>query len=135
MPPLERIDPLEGHIVPCPNDILILGDNRWLSATGQILSSEFGNPVGLKLNTLKFWEAAALRGTGQPLSELFAWLGQGKHDSARVRELELLEELSYDAEADEQASPDLVANLKRRIDELKTDLVIELGRGGIDHVG
>jgi hypothetical protein len=60
--------------------------NRWLSITGDILSTEFGNPVALKLNTLKFWEAAALRGTGKPLSELFAYLGTGKIDSARVRD-------------------------------------------------
>lgn len=34
MPPLEHVDPPEGDVVPYPNDILVLGDNRWLTVTG-----------------------------------------------------------------------------------------------------
>jgi hypothetical protein len=70
MPPTDPVDPPEGDVVPYPNDILILGGNRWLSIAGRVLPSEFGDPVELQPNTVKFWEAAALRGTGKPLSEL-----------------------------------------------------------------
>lgn len=62
-----------GHLVPrgpYPNDILTLGGNRWLAGTGEILTTEFGSPVDLQPNTLAFWEAAAVRGTGKTLSEL-----------------------------------------------------------------
>lgn len=136
MPPTDPIEPPVGDIAPYPNDILALGSDRWLDTTGRIVTTPFGDPCELKLNTLAFWEAAALRGTGKPLSELFAYLGVGKIDSARVRELDLLEDLFYDAQSDdEQARGELVEKLKHRISELKTDLVIELGRGGIDPVG
>ncbi|AGR46420.1 hypothetical protein SEA_SUPERCHUNK_3 [Mycobacterium phage Superchunk] len=70
IPPTDPVDPPEGDIVPYPNDILTLGGNRWLSIAGRILPEPFGDPVELQPNTLKFWEAAALRGTGKPLSEL-----------------------------------------------------------------
>ena len=135
MPPPEPLDPPVGDIAPYPNDILRLGENRWLTITGHIITKPFGDPCELKPNTLKFWEAAALRGIGKPLSELFGHLGVGKIDSARVRELDMLEDLFYDAQSDdEQASPEIVEKLKHRISKLKTDLVIELGRGGIDPV-
>jgi hypothetical protein len=130
MPPTDPVDPPKGDIMPNPNDILILGGNRWLSIAGQILSTEFGDPVGLTLNTLAFWEAAALRGTGKPLSELFAWLGMGKNDSARVRELEMLEDLFYDAQSDNQQAGQNLKGIEERINNLKTDLVIELGGDG-----
>ncbi|QXO13281.1 hypothetical protein SEA_TROOPER_4 [Mycobacterium phage Trooper] len=70
MPPTDPIDPPEGDVVPYPMDILILGGNRWLSQSGRVLPVELGEPVELQPNTVKFWEAAALRGTGKPLSEL-----------------------------------------------------------------
>jgi hypothetical protein len=51
-------------------DVLVLGGNRWLSREGRVLPKPLGTPVELQANTLAFWEAAALRGTGKPLSEL-----------------------------------------------------------------
>ncbi|QFP95487.1 hypothetical protein SEA_GAUGELDP_3 [Mycobacterium phage GaugeLDP] len=70
MPPTDPVDPPTGDVVPYPNDLLTLGGNRWLTVTGRILPTPFGDPVDLQPNTLKFWEAAALRGQGKPLSEL-----------------------------------------------------------------
>jgi hypothetical protein len=70
MPPLQPHDSPEGDIAPYPGEILILGGNRWLSTAGRILPEELGYPVDLQANTLAFWEAAALRGTGKSLSEL-----------------------------------------------------------------
>lgn len=132
MPPTDPIDPPAGDIAPYPNDILALGHDRWLDTTGSVITTPFGDPCELELNTLTFWEAAALRGTGERLSELFAYLGIGKADSARVRELEMMECVFYDAVSDDPpTSSDLVEKLKHRINELKTDLVIELGRGGL----
>lgn len=72
MPPTDPIDPPVGDVVPYPNDILILGGDRWLDMTGRIITNPFGNPCELKANTLKFWEAAALRGTGKRLTELIS---------------------------------------------------------------
>lgn len=72
MPPLEPLDPPEGDIAPYPDEVLTLGGNRWLASTGRILTHPFGVPCDLQPNTLKFWEAAALRGTGKPLGELLA---------------------------------------------------------------
>lgn len=72
MPPTNPMKPPTGDISPNPNDILILGGGRWLTMAGQIITTEFGDPVGIQLNTLAFWEAAALRGVGNPLSELLA---------------------------------------------------------------
>lgn len=135
MPPTDPDDPPTGDIAPYPNDILTLGEDRWWTTAGRILPTPFGDPCELKLNTLAFWETAALRGSGKPLSDLLTWLGHGRIDSARVRELDLLENLFYDAISDEEpTNSPLVENLKHRINELKTDLVIELGRGGIDPV-
>jgi hypothetical protein len=76
---------------------------------------------------LKFWKAAALRGTGKPLSELIG-----------VDELDMLEWLQFEAEERLGADPDNkqtrweLEDIKKRIDALKTQLVIELGRGGLD---
>ncbi|OBJ08638.1 hypothetical protein A5624_19940 [Mycobacterium sp. 1482292.6] len=53
-----------------PDEIPTLGGNRWLSTAGRILTTPVGVPCDLQPNTLKFWEAAALRGQGKPLSEL-----------------------------------------------------------------
>lgn len=135
MPPPERLDPPFGDTTPYPNDVLVLGDNRRLSITGEILSTDIGDPVGLRLSTLEFWEAAALRGTGRPLSDLLSWLGHGKIDSTRVRELDLLENLLHDSAADDESrDPELAQKLRLRINELKNDLVIDLGGGGIDPI-
>ncbi|QGJ88758.1 hypothetical protein SEA_YECEY3_3 [Mycobacterium phage Yecey3] len=68
--PDESVEPATGDVSPYPNDLLILGGNRWLTVTGRILPTPFGDEVELQPNTLKFWEAAALRGQGKPLSEL-----------------------------------------------------------------
>ncbi|ABE67325.1 hypothetical protein PBI_CHE12_3 [Mycobacterium phage Che12] len=70
MPPTDPVDPPEGDVVPYPNDILKLGGNRWLSQEGRIIPVPFGDEVDLEPNTLAYWESAALRGTGKPLSEL-----------------------------------------------------------------
>ncbi|AGT14256.1 hypothetical protein ADZZY_3 [Mycobacterium phage Adzzy] len=70
MPPKEPVDPPEGDIAPYPDQILTLGGNRWLTPSGRILPEPFGVECDLQPNTLKFWEAAALRGTGKQLSEL-----------------------------------------------------------------
>ncbi|QBP30486.1 hypothetical protein SEA_CHARM_3 [Mycobacterium phage Charm] len=70
MPPDESVEPATGDVVPYPNDLLILGGNRWLAITGRILPTPFGDEVELTPQTLAFWEAAALRGQGKPLSEL-----------------------------------------------------------------
>jgi hypothetical protein len=127
MPPTDPIDPPVGDIAPYPMDILTLGGNRWLDPTGRILTTEFGNPVELQPNTLKFWEATALRGTGKPLSELLV-----------VDELDMLEWLQFETEERLAADPDNkqagweLEDIKKRIDALKTRLVIELGRGGLD---
>jgi hypothetical protein len=127
MPPLEPLDPPEGDVVPYPMDVLILGGNRWLDLTGRVIPTPFGNPVDLRPNTLKFWKAAALRGTGKPLSELIG-----------VDELDMLEWLQFEAEERLGADPDNkqtrweLEDIKKRIDALKTQLVIELGRGGLD---
>ncbi|AEJ93303.1 hypothetical protein FGG36_gp03 [Mycobacterium phage Jeffabunny] len=69
-PPIEPVDPPTGDVSPYPNDLLILGGNRWLTITGRILHTPFGDQVELKPNTVKFWEAAAMRGQGKTLSEL-----------------------------------------------------------------
>lgn len=61
MPPLEHVGPPEGDVVPYPNDILVLGDNRWLTVTGKVITAPFGDPVDLKENTRAFWEGAAAR--------------------------------------------------------------------------
>jgi len=45
MPPLEPLDPPEGDIVPYPNDILRLGEDRWLTITGRILPTPPYPPV------------------------------------------------------------------------------------------
>jgi hypothetical protein len=70
MPPLEPLDPPEGDVIPNPGSVLILGDNRWLSMHGRILSEALGYEVGLEANTLNYWEDAAQRATGKPLSDL-----------------------------------------------------------------
>lgn len=70
MPPTDPVDPPEGDVVPYPMDVLILGGNRWLSQSGRVLTVPLGDEVELQPNTLHFWEAAALRGTGKQLSEL-----------------------------------------------------------------
>ncbi|QGH78005.1 hypothetical protein SEA_LONEWOLF_3 [Mycobacterium phage LoneWolf] len=69
-PPTEPVEPATGDVAPDPMDILILGGNRWLSQSGRVLPEEMGVPVELQPNTLAFWEAAALRGSGKALSEL-----------------------------------------------------------------
>ncbi|QFG11518.1 hypothetical protein PBI_MAMINIAINA_3 [Mycobacterium phage Maminiaina] len=69
-PPTEPVDPATGDVAPYPMDVLVLGGNRWLSQSGRILPVEMGDPVELTPQTLWFWEAAALRGQGKPLSEL-----------------------------------------------------------------
>lgn len=67
MPPPEAVEPPVGNIAAYPNDILRLGTNRWPTITGEVINTEFGDPVDLTPNTLAFWGAAALRGTGKPL--------------------------------------------------------------------
>ncbi|MBU8833323.1 hypothetical protein [Mycolicibacterium goodii] len=136
MPPTEPTEPPTGGVAPNPNDILVLGENRWLTVQGQVISDQFGDPVRLRPATLDFWESAALRGTGKPLSDLFA--GLNLDVDRRIRELEMLERLKFDAERsyatepnDKQAGQQL-RRIKERIDKLKTDLVIDLGRGGLD---
>ncbi|QFG08586.1 hypothetical protein PBI_VANISOA_3 [Mycobacterium phage Vanisoa] len=69
-PPSEPVEPATGDVAPGPMDILILGGNRWLAQSGRVLPTDLGVPVELQPNTLWFWEAAALRGSGKPLSEL-----------------------------------------------------------------
>lgn len=138
MPPTDPIDPPVGDIAPYPNDILRLGQMRWLDTTGHIITKPFGDPCELKPNTLAFWEAAALRGTGTPLSDLFGGLDQVV--DGRFRELDMLEWLHFEAEEHLAANPDDMqadrdlAVLKERISNLKLDLVIDLGRGGIEPV-
>jgi hypothetical protein len=70
MPPTDPVEPPVGDIAPYPDQILTLGGNRWLSLDGRVLPSPRGVPCDLQPNTLAFWEAAALRGSGKPLSEL-----------------------------------------------------------------
>lgn len=69
MPPIDPLDPPEGDISPYPDEVLILGGDRWLSLTGCILSYPFGNPVELRTNTRRFWEDTAAR-AGFTLAEL-----------------------------------------------------------------
>ncbi len=120
MPPTDPIEPPEGDVCPYPMDILALGGNRWLDPSGRLIITPFGNPVDLRPNTLKFWEAAALRGTGKPLSELIG-----------VGELDMLEWLQFETEERLAADPDNkqakweLEDMNRRIDRLKTDLVID----------
>lgn len=70
MPPTGQVDPPEGDIMPYPDEILPLGGNRWLAITGRVLPEPIGVETTLAPNTLAFWEAAALRGTGKPLNDL-----------------------------------------------------------------
>ena len=70
MPPTDPVEPPVGDVVPRPGSVLILGGNRWLSMRGRILPEPLGYEVGLEPNTLNYWEDAAHRATGQPLSEL-----------------------------------------------------------------
>lgn len=61
MPPLEPLDPLEGDIVPYPNEMLILSGARYLTITGVVLSQEdqwerYGDPVPRQDNTRRHWE-------------------------------------------------------------------------------
>ncbi|QDK03441.1 hypothetical protein SEA_PAINTERBOY_3 [Mycobacterium phage PainterBoy] len=70
MPPTDPVDPPEGDVIPYPMDVLRLGANRWLSQEGRVLPVPLGDEVDIKPNTLKFWEAAAMRGSGVPLSDL-----------------------------------------------------------------
>lgn len=70
MPPEDPIGPPVGDVMPYPDEILPLGGNRWLDITGAVLLEPFGVETDLKPNTLAFWEAAAVRGTGKPLYEL-----------------------------------------------------------------
>jgi hypothetical protein len=135
MPPPEPLDPPVGHIAPYPPEILRLGENRWLTTTGEVINMEFGDPVDLKPNTLAFWEAAAVRGPGKPLSDLFDGLNQ--REDSRFLLLDILEDLLFDADSSLASDPEskqaswAVNYLKKRIDRLKTDLVIELGGDGV----
>lgn len=141
MPPPEPLDPPVGDVVPYPNDILALGRNRWLTITGRIITEPSGDPCKLKPNTLAFWEAAALRGTGKRLSELLlGGLNPRRHNIDGLSdELDMLEWLQFEAEEllaaepeSEQASRHVEA-LKDRINRLKTDMVIVFG-GDVDRV-
>jgi hypothetical protein len=138
MPPTDPAEPPKGEIVPNPNDILKLGDERWLTIQGHILTTEFGDPVELRPNTLAFWEAAALRGAVKPLRDLFEGLDQNA--DPRFRELDMLEWVQVDAEKLHASEPDNeqarhhLNHIKERIDRLKTELVIDLGRGGLDRI-
>lgn len=70
MPPKDPIAPAEGDVAPNPMEILALGGDRWLAPTGRVLTFLDGTPVDITPGTRKFWEDAALRGSGVPLSEL-----------------------------------------------------------------
>jgi len=135
---MSRSEPPSDFIALEPNAILGLGGNRWLTSEGRILAAELGDTVELQPATLELWEAAALYGTGKPLIDLFA--GLSHTTDRRVRELEMLEDLQFDAAAVYAANPSnehagrVLKRLKERIDGSKTDLLIDLGRGGLDPI-
>ena len=70
MPPETPIDPPVGDVTPFPGDVLTLGGGRWLTQDGLVIPKPLGEAVGIEPNTIRYWEAAALRGSGVPLSEL-----------------------------------------------------------------
>jgi hypothetical protein len=69
MPPLIPLPPPEGDIAPYPNEILTLGNNRWLNLLGHIISEPFGVAVELQDNTRRYWEGRAAV-AGSTLAEL-----------------------------------------------------------------
>lgn len=71
MPPEFEMPPPAGDVVPWPNEALALGGGRWLTTGGNIvLSLRHSTECQLDSQTLRYWEAAALRGQCVPLSEL-----------------------------------------------------------------
>lgn len=71
LPPEHEIPPPAGDLVAWPNDALPLGSGRWLTTGGNIvLSLRHANECELTSQTLRYWEAVALRGQGVPLSDL-----------------------------------------------------------------
>jgi hypothetical protein len=131
MPLPEAVEPPVGNIAPYPNDILRFGTNRWLLITGEVINTEFGDPVALKPNTLAFWDAAALRGTGKPLSDLFE--GRDRLQDSRYRLVAILEGLMLDAEASLASDPEnkQASWADQRIEELKPDIHISTGGDGV----
>lgn len=71
VPPEYEVQPPVGDLVPYPGDVLTLGGGRWLNMRGEIVPNlRHGHECQLTSQTLRYWEAAALRGQGVPLSEL-----------------------------------------------------------------
>lgn len=71
MPPTDAVDPPEGDVVPYLIDILELSGNRWLDASGRIITAEFGVSVDVQDNTRCYWEGRAAK-AGYILAELLA---------------------------------------------------------------
>ncbi len=70
MQPPEAVNPPPGDVVPYPGSALELGDGKWLTMTGRVVSRHRGRRCTLTAKTLAYWEATSLRGQGRPLSEL-----------------------------------------------------------------
>ena len=72
MPPEHEMTPPAGDLVAYPGEALALGGGRWLDTSGQIRLGLRGLfECQLTSQTLRYWEAAALRGQGVPLNDLF----------------------------------------------------------------
>jgi hypothetical protein len=70
MPPDPQITPPAGDVAPYPGSALNIGGGRWLLMTGDIVTNIVGRRCELTSQTVRYWELAALRGQGVPLSEL-----------------------------------------------------------------
>lgn len=70
MPPETQLMQPAGDVAPYPGSALDIGGGRWLLMTGDIVTEVVGRRCGLTSQTFRYWELAALRGQGVPLSEL-----------------------------------------------------------------